>query len=165
MADNAFATKLLNERCLECSSCAMFFNSSLTVSIKTRFLIKILAAILIRLFLMLFFAFVTIRCSLNPKNQPIGHFPRSASPSKGLWIDMRWLRHTPKGDRVDETNTCTGSQRDLLDENAQRETMLPSSVPRNGYRTPGVKTGVSDVYGHIPCDNAWNSGNLPNETG
>lgn len=46
------------------------------------------------------------------------------------------------------------SQRDLLDENAQRETMLPSSVPRNGYRTPGVKTGVSDVYGHIPCDNA-----------
>lgn len=42
----------------------------------------------------------------------------------------------------------------FLMKNAQRETMLPSSVPRNGYRTPGVKTGVSDVYGHIPCDNA-----------
>lgn len=155
MVDNAFATKLLNERCLECSICAMFFNSSLTVSIKARFLIKILSAILIRLFLMLFFAFVTsctplrnrfsnkafpiyplsahnfpfmffrnrpclkgsrsstfpgvnmklrisplsliIRCNLNPKNQPMEHFPRSASSSKVLWISMRWLRQTRKG--------------------------------------------------------------------
>ena len=142
IADSVFATKLLNERCLECSICAMFFNSSLTVSIKARFPIRILSAILIRLFLMLFLTFVTscipprnrfsnrtypiyplsahsfpfmfsknrpcfrgsqsstfsrvnmklrispllliIKCSLNPKNQPIEHFPHSASLSKVL---------------------------------------------------------------------------------
>ena len=34
IADKELAMKLLKERCLECSICAMFFNSSLTVSIK-----------------------------------------------------------------------------------------------------------------------------------
>ena len=34
IADNELAMKLLNERCLECSICAMF-SSSLTVYIKT----------------------------------------------------------------------------------------------------------------------------------
>ena len=37
IADKELAIKLLNERCLECSICAMFFNSSLTVSIKALF--------------------------------------------------------------------------------------------------------------------------------
>lgn len=37
MADRELAMKLLKERCLECSTCAMFFNSSLTVSIKALF--------------------------------------------------------------------------------------------------------------------------------
>lgn len=35
IADKEFAMKLLKERCLECSICAIFFSSSLTVSIKT----------------------------------------------------------------------------------------------------------------------------------
>lgn len=34
MADKELAMKLLNERCLECSICVIFFNSSLTVSIR-----------------------------------------------------------------------------------------------------------------------------------
>ncbi|AHF13969.1 hypothetical protein BARVI_11960 [Barnesiella viscericola DSM 18177] len=34
IADKELAMKLLKERYLECSICAMFFNSSLTVSIK-----------------------------------------------------------------------------------------------------------------------------------
>ena len=38
IADKELAIKLLNERCLECSICAMFFSSSLTVSIKALFL-------------------------------------------------------------------------------------------------------------------------------
>ena len=125
---------LLKERCRECSICAMFFSSSLAVSINALFLSRILSAILIREFLILFLTLVTsciplrkrfsnrawpiytlsahsfplmffrnlpcskgsrsstfpgvkfsplsliIRCSLNPKNQPMEHFPRSASP-------------------------------------------------------------------------------------
>lgn len=59
IADKAFAMKLLKERCLECSICAMFFNSLLTISINARFLSRILSAILIREFLMQFFTFVT----------------------------------------------------------------------------------------------------------
>ena len=41
ITDQKLAIKLLNERCLECSICAMFFNSSLTVSIKALFLSNI----------------------------------------------------------------------------------------------------------------------------
>ena len=37
MAEIELAMKLLKERCPECSICAMFFNSSLTVFIKARF--------------------------------------------------------------------------------------------------------------------------------
>ena len=59
MADRAFAMKLLNERCLECSICAIFFNSSLTVSISALFLSRILSAMLISEFLILFFTLVT----------------------------------------------------------------------------------------------------------
>ena len=59
MADNEFARKLSKERCLECSICAIFFNSSLTVSINARFLSNILSATLIREFFILFLAFVT----------------------------------------------------------------------------------------------------------
>lgn len=33
--DNELVIKLLEERCLECFICVMFFSSSLTVSIKT----------------------------------------------------------------------------------------------------------------------------------
>ena len=59
IADKELAIKLLNERCLECSICAMFFNSSLTVSIKALFLSKILSAILISEFFILFLTLVT----------------------------------------------------------------------------------------------------------
>ena len=123
--------KLLKERCHECSICAMFFSSLLTVSINALFLSRILSAILIREFLILciplrkrfsnrawpiytlsahsfplmFFRnlpcskgsqsstfpgvkfsplSLIIRCSLNPKNHPIEHLPRSASPSNVL---------------------------------------------------------------------------------
>ena len=59
VADNIFAMKLLNERCLECSICATFFSSSLTVSIKALFLSRILSAILTREFFILFLTLVT----------------------------------------------------------------------------------------------------------
>ena len=59
IADNAFATKLLKERCLECSICAIFFSSSLTVSINALFLSRILSAILISEFFILFLTLVT----------------------------------------------------------------------------------------------------------
>ena len=50
--------KLLKKRCLECSICAILFSSSLTVSIKARFLNRILSAMLIREFFILFFTLV-----------------------------------------------------------------------------------------------------------
>ena len=142
IADKEFAMKLLKERCLECSICAIFFSSSLTVSIKALFLSRILSEMLISEFFILFLTLVTscmplrkrfsnrawpiyplsahnfplmfsrnlpcfngsrsstfpgvniklrisplsliIRCNLNPKNQPMEHFPRSASPSNVL---------------------------------------------------------------------------------
>ena len=59
IADSVFAMKLLNERCLECSICAMFFSSSLTVSIKALFLSRILSAMLISEFFILFLTLVT----------------------------------------------------------------------------------------------------------
>ncbi len=49
------AIKLLNDLCLECSICAIFFNSSFTVSINARFRNRILSSTLINEFLMLFF--------------------------------------------------------------------------------------------------------------
>ena len=65
MAESELAIKLLKERCLECSIWAMFFNSSLTVSIKARFLSRILSATLIREFFMLFFT-LAINVSIRP---------------------------------------------------------------------------------------------------
>ena len=155
MANKELAIKLLNERCLECSICAIFFSSSLTVSINDLFLSRILSAMLISEFFILLLTLVTscmplrkrfsnrawpiyplsahgfplmfsrnlscfngsrsstypgvniklrisplsliIRYSLNPKNHPIEHFPRSASPSNVLWIRILWLRQTRKG--------------------------------------------------------------------
>lgn len=58
MADNAFAMKLSNDLCLECSICAMFFSSSFTVSITALFLIRILSLMFINTFFMLFLILV-----------------------------------------------------------------------------------------------------------
>ncbi len=52
--DKELAIKLLNERYLECSIYAIFFNSSLIVSIKALFLSKILSAIPISEFFIVF---------------------------------------------------------------------------------------------------------------
>lgn len=60
MAESELATKLLKELCLECSIRAIFFNPSLTVSIKVRFLNRLLSAMLIREFFILFFILVII---------------------------------------------------------------------------------------------------------
>ena len=145
----------MNDLCLECSICAIFLSSSFTVSINALFLNRILSAMLISIFFILFFTLVTsctpltnrvsksvfpiyplsaysfpliflkkasclsgslsstppgvsmkfsisplsliIKCSLKPKNHPIEHFPRAASPSNVLWIWIRWLRQTRKG--------------------------------------------------------------------
>ena len=38
-----------------------------------------------------------IRCSLNPKNQPMEHLPLCAIPLNVLWIWMRWFLHTLSG--------------------------------------------------------------------
>ena len=46
IAPKAFAMKLLNERCRECSIWAIFLSSSLTVSMSARFLKHILSAML-----------------------------------------------------------------------------------------------------------------------
>lgn len=40
-----------------------------------------------------------------------------------------------------------------------KETIPPSSVSQCVCRTPDMGKGVSDVCKHIPCNNAWNSGN------
>lgn len=58
IAARAFAMKLLKERCHECSICAIFFCLSLTVSIKARFLNRILSTILISELFILFFTLV-----------------------------------------------------------------------------------------------------------
>lgn len=58
MVESVLAMKLLNELCLECSICAIFFNSSLTVSINAFFLNRILLAMLISEFFILFFTLV-----------------------------------------------------------------------------------------------------------
>lgn len=80
MADSALAMKLLKDRCLECSICAIFFNSSLTVSIKALFLSRILSAMLISEFFILFFTLVTscmpLRKRFSNKACPI--YPLSA---------------------------------------------------------------------------------------
>lgn len=47
--------------------------------------------------------------------------------------------------RVDKTDAGTGSRQYFFDE--------------YGYKKPDAEKGVSDVYRHILCSNAWNSGN------
>ena len=80
-----------------------------------------------------------IRCNLNPKNHPMEHLPCSARFSKVLWISMRWLRQTRNG--VESTKLMlASSQQHLLNENGG-ETVLPSSIPQNGYKTHVWETG------------------------
>ena len=80
MAESELAIKLLKERCLECSIWAMFFNSSLTVSIKARLLSRILSATLIREFFMLFFTLVISCMPLRKRfsNRACPIYPLSA---------------------------------------------------------------------------------------
>ena len=85
IVDKELAMKLLNERCLECSICAMFFNSSLTVSIKALSLSRILSAILIREFFMLFLTLVT---SCMPLRKRLSNRPRQYIPC--LHIIFLW---------------------------------------------------------------------------
>ena len=47
--------------------------------------------------------------------------------------------------RVDKTDAGTGSRQYFFNE--------------YGYKKPDAEKGVSDVYRHILCSNAWNSGN------
>ena len=73
IADKELAIKLLNERCLECSICAMFFSSSLTVSIKALFLSIIHTVRLVMMpgFLILNHIFFLLQCKFLAKI--IGH--------------------------------------------------------------------------------------------
>ena len=73
------AIKLLNERCLECSICVIFFSPSLTVSIKALFLSKILSAILISKFFILFLTLVTSCIPLRERfsNRACSMYPLS----------------------------------------------------------------------------------------
>lgn len=76
-----------------------------------------------------------IRCSLNPKNHPIEHLPRSASPSNVLWIKILWLRHTHKG--VESTKLMPVQvPSSTLWWIWSWEAILPSPVPQNGYKKP-----------------------------
>ena len=38
-----------------------------------------------------------IKCRLNPQNQPIEHLPWLVTPSRVLWMRIRWLRYTRRG--------------------------------------------------------------------
>ena len=58
MAPSRLTTKLPTDLCLECSTCAMFFSLSLTVSIMARFLSNSLSETLINAPFMLFLSFV-----------------------------------------------------------------------------------------------------------
>ena len=98
IAPKAFAMKLLNERCRECSIWAMFLSSSLTVSMSARFLKHILSAMLISEFFILFFTLVnswipsTNKVSksvfpiylLSPKSFPLMFFSNIPSLSGSL---------------------------------------------------------------------------------
>ena len=60
--------KLSKHLCLECSTCAMFFSSSFTVSIITIFLSRILSCTLIIAPFMLLFSLVIMLYSINKKS-------------------------------------------------------------------------------------------------
>ena len=125
IAPSMFTTKFSKERCLECSTWAMFFSSSLMVSIIARFLRSTLSETLIIAPFMLLLSFVIswipqansllnsspswyslchrptfslqMRCSLKPKNHPMEHLPRCAIPLKTLWMCILWFLHTLSG--------------------------------------------------------------------
>ena len=214
--------KLLNERCLKCSVCSIFFSSSLIVSIKALFLSRVLSAILINKFFMLLLTFIIswiplkkrfsnktypiyplsvhsspliffknspyfngsrsstfadvnmklrtsplsliIRYNLNPKNNPMEHFPRSANPLNVLWIRICWLRQTPNGVESTKLMLAQVPNKTFLTKKTVRESALPFPISRNGYRIPNVEKGVSDVCKRTPCSNAWSSGNYRSGT-
>ena len=86
------AMKLLKERCLECSTCAMFFNSSLTVSIKALFLSRILSAILISEFLILFLTLVT---SFMPSRKRLSNETYPIYPLSAQSFPLMFSRNLP----------------------------------------------------------------------
>ena len=92
MADRELAMKLLKERCLECSICAMFFNSSLTVSIKALFLSRILSAILISEFLILFLTLVT---SFMPSRKRLSNETHPIYPLSAQSFPLMFSRNLP----------------------------------------------------------------------
>jgi len=92
MADKELAMKLLKERCLECSICAMFFNSSLTVSIKALFLSRILSAILISEFLILFLTLVT---SFMPSRKRLSNETHPIYPLSAQSFPLMFSRNLP----------------------------------------------------------------------
>ena len=59
ISDKELAIKLLDKRCLEYSIYVIFFSSSLTVSIKALFLNRVLSAIPVSEFFILFLTLVT----------------------------------------------------------------------------------------------------------
>ena len=67
-APSKLTTKLQNDLCLECSTCAMFFSSSLTVSIIALFLVSSLSDILMIAPFMLLLSFV-ISCIPSTKRR------------------------------------------------------------------------------------------------
>lgn len=95
-----------------------------------------------------------IKCNLNQKNHPIGDFLRSASPqisheseSSDYDIHLRGIEST----RLIHVQVLNGT---FLMKMLRGESVLPSPVPRNGYKKPDAEKGVSDVYRHTPCSNA-----------
>lgn len=80
-APSVLTTKLPNDLCLECSTCAMFFNSSFTVSMIALLLNNSLSDKLVSAPFMLFFSFVT-NCMPSTKrrsNSRLLIYPLSAN--------------------------------------------------------------------------------------
>lgn len=92
MAESELAIKLLKERCLECSIWAMFFNSSLTISIKARSLSRILSVTLIMEFFMLFFTLVisSIRVLFGSTSMRVNAQQRAVAMHH---LEIPWVRH------------------------------------------------------------------------
>ena len=93
MADKELAIKLLNDRCLECSICAMFFSSSLTVSIKALFLSKILSAILISEF----FISTTSTTERQPTSSCSSSSCSSSCGASGAFFSVFYIFHRKQG--------------------------------------------------------------------
>lgn len=80
-APRVLTMKLSNDLCLECSTCAIFFNSSFTVSMMALFLNNSLSDMLISAPLILFFSFVTscIPSTKRRSNRCLLIYPLSAT--------------------------------------------------------------------------------------